>query len=103
MKSTTLTDSTLIPGEYTAKDPMTATEVWLRLGELERSAMERMRQGFEIMLDEVIERIVTTSIQFRFPRSKRKRIRKKWRKDPRNFRRLLDLDQIEDIQVVGVD
>ena len=27
-----------------------------------------------------------TSEQFRFPRSKRRRIRKKWRKDPRNWR-----------------
>ena len=28
--------------------------------------------------------------QFRFPRSRKKRIRKKWRKDPRNWREVRD-------------
>jgi hypothetical protein len=88
--------------EDMAKDPMTATEVRFRLGEFERSeAMEQLRQGIENTIEQLFERVCCTPIQFRFPRSKKKRIRKKWRKDPRNFKRLLDTDQFEDIQIVG--
>jgi len=81
---------------------MTATEIRFRLDEFERSpAMERMRQGLEDMIGQAIERIFTAPIQFRFPRSKKKRIRKKWRKDTRNFRSLLGPDLLEDVQIVG--
>ena len=99
----TLVNSMLIPGEYMGKEPMTATEVRFRLGEFERSpAMERLRQDIENTINQAIERVLTTPIQFRFPRSKKKRVRKKWRKDTRNFRRLLD-DQFEDIEIVGME
>ena len=82
------------------KEPMTATEIRFRLDEFERSpAMKRMRQGIENTINGVIERVFTTPIQFRFPKSKKKRIRKKWRKNLRNFRKLLG-DQFEDIQIV---
>ena len=33
---------------------------------------------------------LTATTQFRFPKSKRHRIRKKWRKNPENFRTLPD-------------
>lgn len=33
---------------------------------------------------------LTTATQFRFPKSKRRRIRKKWSKNPKNFRTLPD-------------
>ena len=70
------------PGEYMGKEPMTATEIRFRLDEFERSpAMKRMRQGIENTINGVIERVFTTPIQFRFPKSKKKRIRKKWRKE----------------------
>jgi len=96
----TLIDSMLIPEEYVARKPVTATEIRFRLGEFERSpATEELNRHFQDWIDEVTEKLVTTPIQFRFPRSKKKRIRKKWGKDPRNFRRLLD-DQFEDIQIV---
>lgn len=98
----TLIDSMLIPKEYMAKEPMMSTEIRFRLDEFERSpAMERMRQGIENTINQVIERVFTTPIQFRFPRSKKKRIRKKWRKDTRNLRRLLGPNLLEDIQIVG--
>jgi hypothetical protein len=82
--------------------PMTATEVSFRLSEMGRSeAMKRLEQVFSDMAEQVIERIITTPIQFKFPRSKKKRIRKKWRKDPKNFRKLVD-DGFPDIQIVGM-
>jgi hypothetical protein len=82
--------------------PMTATEIRFWFDEFERSpVMEWLRQGIENTIEQLIERVCRTSIQFKFSRSKKKRIRKKWRKDPRNFRRLLD-DQFEDIQIVGM-
>ena len=97
-----LIDSMLIPRKYMAKEPITATEVRFRLDELDRSpTMERIRQSIKNTINQAIERVLTTPIQFRFPRSKKKRIRKKWGKDSRNFRRLLDTDQLEDIQIVG--
>jgi hypothetical protein len=86
-----------------ADRPMTATEIRFQLGEFERSlAMKRLQEGMEKMLDEIIERVCATPIQFRFPRSKKKRIRKKWRKDPMNFRKLLD-DGLEDIEIIGTE
>jgi len=99
----TLVNSMLIPGEYMGKDPMTATEVRFRLGEFERSpAMKELDQRMQSWINEVTEKLLTTPIQFRFPRSKKKRIRKKWRKDPRNFRKLLD-DQLIDFEIVGME
>jgi len=90
--------------EVGADRPMTATEVRLSLSEMGRSEIiKRLEQVFSDMAEQVIERIITTPIQFRFPLSKKKRIRKKWKKDPRNFRTLLDPDQIQDFQIVGVE
>ena len=98
----TLIDSMLIPSEYMGKEPMTATEIRFRLDEFERSpAMKRIREGMQRTIDQVIERVFATPIQFRFPRSKKKRIQKKWRKDPRNFRKLV-YDGFPDIQIVGM-
>jgi hypothetical protein len=92
----------LIPKEYMGNKPMTATEIRFWFDEFERSpVMEWLRQGIENTIEQLIERVCRTSIQFKFSQSKKKRIRKKWRKDPRNFRRLLD-DQFEDIQIVGM-
>lgn len=60
--------------------------------------MQKLDAYFQSWIDEVTERIVTTPIQFRFPKSKKKRIRKKWRKDTRNFRPLFP-GGLEDIQI----
>ena len=80
-------------------ETMTATEIRLMSSEFERSPeMERMRQCVERMTNQIIERIFLTPVQFRFPRSKKKRIRKKWRKDPENFRPLFP-GGLEDIQI----
>ena len=99
---TTFIDSMLIPKEYMAKESRTATEVKARLCDFYNSIqMERLGQVMDAMLVEVIAAMCQTPIQFRFPVSKKKRIRKKWRKDPRNFRRLLDTDQFEDIQIIA--
>jgi len=88
--------------EYMAKEPITTTGVRLRLAEFERSpAMLRLQEGMQRTIDQMIERVYFTPIQFRFPRSKKKRIRKKWRKDPRNFRKLLE-GQPVDIEIVGI-
>lgn len=95
----TLIDSMLIPSEYMGKDPMTATEIRARMGE-PRPILDKFSRSMDAFVVEVLERICRTPIQFRFPRSKKKRIRKKWRKDPRNFKPLLS-DQFEDIQIVG--
>ena len=80
--------------------PITTTEVRLRIGEFNRS-IGRLRQDIENTIDHLIDRMLTTPIQFRFPRSKKKQIQKKWRKDPRNFRKLVD-DGFPDIQIVGM-
>jgi hypothetical protein len=63
--------------------------------------MERLRQGIDETIEQLIEGMCFTPIQFRFPKSKKKRIQKKWRKDLRNFRRLLGPDLLKDIQIVG--
>lgn len=39
---------------------------------------------------QILESPLLTTAQFRFPKSKRRRIRKKWRKNPENFRTLPD-------------
>lgn len=80
---------------------LTATEIRFRMGESNRS-MERLRQGIDETIEQLIEGIYRTPIQFRFPKSKKKRIQKKWRKDSGNFRSLLP-DQFEDIQIVGME
>jgi len=43
-----------------------------------------MLNGIDIVVSEYLDD--TRRAQVRFPRSKRKRIRKKWRKDPRNWK-----------------
>lgn len=84
--------------------PMTATEIRFSLDEFGRSpAMKRLQQAMDNMTNRIIERVFTTPIQFRFPRSKKRRIRKKWRKDTRNFRSLLGPDLLEDIQIIGME
>jgi hypothetical protein len=85
--------------EYMDSNPMTATEIRFRMGESNRS-MERLRQGIDETIEQLIEGMCFTPIQFRFPRSKKKRIQKKWRKDSGNFKPLLP-DQFEDIEIVG--
>jgi len=83
-------------------ESMTASEIRFRAHEFERSpAMERMRQDMQMRIDQVTMRMCLTPIQFRFPKSKRRRIQKKWRKDTKNFRRLLGPDLLDDIQIVG--
>lgn len=53
--------------------------------------------GVELVISDVMQYPV--SYQFRRPKSKRRRIRKKWRKDPRNWR--TRLEGPECIQVCG--
>jgi hypothetical protein len=70
---------------------ITATEVSFRLNEFENHpAMIQLREHLDGLINRVVERIMTTPIQFRFPKSKKKRIRKKWAKNPENLRPLLD-------------
>ena len=85
-----------ILGEYMAKEPMviTATEVQVKLRDIENSkVIQKLVNDIDDWINKVMVRICQTPIQFRFPKSKKERIRKKWRKDPGNFRILVDPDQ----------
>lgn len=56
------------------------------------AGMQRMEQGIRNSILDIMRFTIdpyapkTIRRQFRFPRSKKKRIRKKWAKDPRNWR-----------------
>lgn len=42
--------------------------------------------GVEVRVNPILDNLPSKLVQFRFPRSKKKRIRKKWSKRPENFR-----------------
>lgn len=42
--------------------------------------------GIPVIVDKMLDEVGASRVQVRFPRSKKKRIRKKWAKDPRNWR-----------------
>jgi len=49
--------------------------------------LQKMEKAFENATREIAAQFVANSLeQYRFPKSKKKRIQKKWRKNPNNWR-----------------